>query len=357
MNHKKFATWTLLLGKHILKMPVISILLLFIPLITYSIKLLPSNAMSSDVRIGIYFEKNEEELTQLIKAQLLSENNSSFSFTEYTEAAAMEKDVMLGVLECGYIFDAGFSASLSDEKNHSMNHKNKIQVIKSPSSMMQSAIDEIVFSAIVHISGYKILDDYIHIDGIDENTAAELHDYMYTSYEAYCTSGETFHLDIVTVNNISINDTEKESAAIAFPLRGLLAILIFLAAMSGCIAWLKDRESGLFAPRPRSFYMLSSILYPLLPAMLFTLCSELALFIDGSAYAPSVELFYSLRYIALVTAFASLCRLLRKSSLVTSLIPVLLLGSLIFCPIFVNIENFSPAFRFISRLFVPRYFL
>lgn len=352
MNRNQFFTWTALISKHILKLPIIAVLLLLIPVITFIINLLPPSASSSGVTVGLYFEEKNDELTKLMRERLLAESSGSFTFTEYDDEALMLRDAETEKLECAYVFDADFSDSLSSGR-----YKNSVEVYHSPSSMLVSAVNEIVFANIVRLSGYEVLDEYVRIDGIDDKTQTELRDYMYSAYEAYCTSGETFHLDIVTTGNISINDNAGESLMVTFPLRGLLSILIFLAAITGCTAWLKDNESGLFAPRPRSFHALSRILYPLLPAVLFTVCCELALFISNSSYSPIAELTISLRYILLVTVFANICYFLKKSSLVISLIPVLLLGSLIFCPVFINIENFYPAFRIISRLFIPRYFL
>lgn len=332
-------------------MPIIFVLLIFIPLITFMVRFIPENATSSDITVGIFFE-NDDELSKDMKSLLLASGESSFNFMEYTDKSIMENDVITGILECAYIFDSGFSKALTDG-----GYKNTVEVIAAPSSMLLSAINEIVFAAVVRMSGYTVLDDYIHIDGINEDTTSQLGSYMYQSYEAYCTSGETFHLDIRTENNISLNDNSNDSATITFPLRGLLSILIMLASLTGSIAWMADREEGLFAPRTHAFSILSCILYPLLPAILFTLCSELSLAISQNAYPVAVEFVYSIRYIAIVTAFSCACCLLKKSRLVILLIPVLLIGSLIFCPIFINIENFLPAFKFIGRIFIPRYFL
>lgn len=352
MQIKKIFTWIYLLCKHILRMPVILMLLLAIPAVTIAFSLLPDEASNTDISAGIYFEKNDDSTTNQFRTLLLSSDESSFSFIEYTDCQSMKADVISGKLECAYIFTDKFSDALSDGK-----YKNSVEVIKSSSSIMLSAVNEIVFADIVKISGYGTLNDYIYTDYIDETAAPQLGEYMYAAYEAYCAGGETFHLDIRTENNISLNDEPQQSAGLTFPLRGILSILIMLASLSGSIAWLTDRENGLFAPRPHSFHIISCILYPLLPAVLFTLCTELTLALSGNAYPLPVELIYSLRYIVLVTAFSCACCLLKKSRLVISLVPVIVLGSLIFCPIFINIESFLPAFRYLSRLFVPRYFL
>lgn len=352
MSVKKIFTWIYLLCKHILKMPVIFILLLIIPAVTLTFRLLPGSASQTGIYAGIYFESNDDPATIQLKTMLLSSVESSFSFVEYADRDVLENDVLSGKLECAYIFTDKFSKALSGGK-----YKNSMEVIKSPSTIMLSAINEIVFAAIVRMSGYTVLDDYIHTDYVDDATVPQLEEYMYEAYEAYCTGGETFHLDIRTLNNISLNDESNQSAAVTFPLRGILSILIMLAALSGSITWLADKENGIFATRPDSFRVISCILYPMLPAILFTLCTEAALFLSRNAYPPAAELAYSLRYIALVTVFSCVCCLLKKSRRVISLVPVLVLGSLIFCPVFINIENFFPAFRFIGRLFIPRYFL
>ena len=53
MSVKKIFTWIYLLCKHILKMPVIFILLLIIPAVTLTFRLLPGSASQTDIYAGI----------------------------------------------------------------------------------------------------------------------------------------------------------------------------------------------------------------------------------------------------------------------------------------------------------------
>lgn len=351
MNHKSFFTWTFLLCKHILKLPIIPIMLLLIPAFTLIVQALPKESTDSGVTIGVYFE-SDDELSCGMRNKLLN-GETAFSFTSYDNRDSLINDVLLGKLECGYVFDSEFSPKIQKGK-----YDEAIMVIQSPSTLFRSAANEIVFSSLIQLSGYEILGKYVDIEELPVSQREEAKASLFASYDAYCNSSETFHLDIMTTGGISINDDGDSNLGITFPLRGLLAILTFLAGMTGCVAWLKDKEQGLFAPRPRTFHTLSRILYPLLPAVLFLLCSEIALFISGSAYSLSTELLLAIRYIILITVFANLCCLiLKRSTLVISLIPVLILGSLIFCPVFVNVESFIPMLRFVSHLFLPRYFL
>ena len=144
MSVKKIFTWIYLLCKHILKMPVIFILLLIIPAVTLTFRLLPGSASQTYIYAGIYFESNDDPATIQLKTMLLSSGESSFSFVEYADHDVLENDVMSGKLECAYIFTDKFSKALSDGK-----YKNSVEVIKSPSTIMLNAINEIVFAAIV----------------------------------------------------------------------------------------------------------------------------------------------------------------------------------------------------------------
>ena len=80
MSVKKIFTWIYLLCKHILKMPVIFILLLIIPAVTLTFRLLPGSASQTDIYAGIYFESNDDPATIQLKTMLLSSGESSFSF-------------------------------------------------------------------------------------------------------------------------------------------------------------------------------------------------------------------------------------------------------------------------------------
>lgn len=351
MKRNPFITWTLLLGKHILKMPILPILLAGIPLLAIITSHIPAADTRSGVEVGIYFSK-EDELSGTLYNKLL-ESGDAFSFLRYEDKEKMIEDVKLGALECAYVFDEEFWTAVTTG-----NYKKSVQSYVSPATIFNSAANELIFSCLIQISGYEIIGGYLHTESFPEEAAAEAEEYLYDAYEAYCRGGETFHLDIVTMNGISINQEGSDSLGITFPLRGMLSILIFLAGMLGSVAWLNDNEQGIFAPRSVSFKLLSRILYIALPALLFLLCSQLTLFLTGNSRSFLMEFGLSLRYLALIVVFCSLCSLLlKKSSRMTALIPVLTLGSLVFCPVFVNIESFLPMLKFVSRLFLPRYFL
>ena len=84
----------------------------------------------------------------------------------------------------------------------------------------------------------------------------------------------------------------------------------------------------------------------------------ISLVISGNSSGIWIELAAMLMLIALSSIFAAVFSLIvRHSRIFTVCIPMLLLGSLIFCPVFINAGSYIPAARFAEKLFVPYYYL
>ncbi len=351
MKIKKYLTWIKIIGKHILKKPIIPILLLCIPLISFLVTLIPSFNEGTTLNVGVYFEE-DDELILAIKDKLFNREDA-FEFTLYEDEDELKKDVMTGKLECAYVFNENFSSAIDKGK-----YKNSIQLFVSNSTMLDSSVNEVIFASLIQLCGYEIITDYVNgADTVISNNDEAL-DYLISEYERYCEGGETFYIDIETISGISLNEGGNENLGASFPLRGMLSILIFLAGMLGAVTWLTDNESGLFSTYSPAFKTACRILYVIIPATLFIICSELTLSLTRSTRPLLTEVILCLRYLLIIVVFCNICiTLLRRSSIVTALIPVLIIGSLIFCPIFINLESLIPLFGIISKLFIPGYFL
>ena len=99
-------------------------------------------------------------------------------------------------------------------------------------------------------------------------------------------------------------------------------------------------------------------MYIMIPTVLFGICEVLTIFISGNAAAPGKELCGMLIYIILITVFCFiLISVVRKSKILSACIPVILLCSLIFCPVFINADIYIPAIKYVQKLFMPYYYL
>ena len=92
--------------------------------------------------------------------------------------------------------------------------------------------------------------------------------------------------------------------------------------------------------------------------MLTAVSGLLALRAGGLAAHPLQELAVLLVYGMLVSAFALfLKKICPTPQLLCCLIPFFIVGSLVFCPVFVDAGRFFPQIDVVGRLFLPYYYL
>lgn len=186
----------------------------------------------------------------------------------------------------------------------------------------------------------------------------EYTDRLMDYYSRYLDSDVTFHLLYKTYGINGIQESNDSIGKITFPVRGILAILVFLSALYGAVTYMKDVEYGSFAAVTGSRKILCRFIYPLISSILFGVMTLISLVISGNSSGIWIELPAMLMLIALSSIFAAVFSLIvRHSRIFTVCIPMLLLGSLIFCPVFINAGSYIPAARFAEKLFVPYYYL
>jgi len=95
-----------------------------------------------------------------------------------------------------------------------------------------------------------------------------------------------------------------------------------------------------------------------IPTLLFAISSLLTIYLANVQVSLWVELKSMILYILLIIVFCSLLSyIIRKSSLMISLIPIFIIGSLVLCPVFINIATFLPVANILNKLFLPYYYL
>ncbi len=82
------------------------------------------------------------------------------------------------------------------------------------------------------------------------------------------------------------------------------------------------------------------------------------LWLTGNMKEPGRELAGLLAYFLILEIFIMIFGLfVRKSSVLYGLLPVLVLGSCLFCPVFIRIERYLPEIKWIGAVFPPSYYL
>ena len=230
----------------------------------------------------------------------------------------------------------------------------------SPSTTTAAAIDEIVHSIIMKYNGYTVLKNILKEELKSIPPDSETIDYMFERYEYYCDSDETFHINVEKIDTVSDEAVRltEENYVFTFPLRGVLSILIYLSGMLGAVLYLSDKRKQIFDAHTPEFTIFSRQAYVLIPVTIFILVSLITLVFSQNAYLPAKEILLMLRYILVILLFTNLCTVLVKDP--AMLIPILVvqvIGSLVFCPIFIDIGSAFPVMKIMSYLFVSGYYL
>lgn len=348
---KKTMTWLWLLTKRTLKSPLLLILLLVMPILAFAVNKLPGFDSELAYCAGIYLE-GQDKLAVDLKNSLV-EADGIFKFVEYTDLDQMYDDVKTEKINCGYILPGNFSHRTSISACEDC-----ITVIKPPNSNIQPAVNEFVYASLIKLQNRYILPGLVRSTGLFEELTTEQIDSLLAYYDTYTDSDRTFKVIFQSYGVAGLKEQKGSTQAVTFPLRGILAIMVFLAGIFGAATFLMDKEKGIFDTLSTKYRILCQIVYILIPAFLFGACALLTLGLAGAFTLPLIEIGSMLLLIVLVTLFGQLLMYLtRNSKICIACIPGMLIGSLIFCPVFLHASSYVPAAKFIEKLFVPFYYL
>lgn len=348
---KKFGTWTLILIKRTLKSPLLIILLFTMPLLAFIVTKIPSFNNELSYRGGLYLDGNDA-LAQEIRDRLVNDNGV-FEFVEYDDLDKMYRDVHTGKITCGYIFPDDLS-----ERSSMKECKGCITVIKQPEATLQIALNEMVYAKLIRQQNYDILTSFVTSMDVFSETDTEVVDRLLEYYEEYADSDMTMHLLFKTYGASGLVENDSSQSAVTFPIRGILAIMVFLAGMFGCVTYMADREKEIFATISNGYKLLCRFLYVFIPAFLFGISAIITLVVSGNFTLVATEILGMLMLIALTVLFGELLiTVTRNSKICIATIPGIIVGCLIFCPIFITASNYLPAAKFVEKLFVPYYYL
>lgn len=375
---KEYLLHLLILLKKQLTNPVYLCLLIIIPTGLFAVRHFSLNSEEeSRIRAGFLIEQDLSEkdsgnmsgFADKIR-QSLKEVSGRLEFIEYNDAELMKSDTARAFLECSYIFtDRLFYALCEDSYNDT------IIVFTSPQTILADLANELVFASVFRAFGDNVL--YLYADNnaslLADNPANDFKAVLKAQFEKQLKGNDTFSLDFQVYQKETAGlryglsgstdaDTQitgsEAAAKSAGAIRGVSAILLFLCTMLSCADYRSEAEKGTFRRLSSAKqFELSSCYFAswLIPAILSVL---LCLAVSGSLTGLVPELSALAAYLLLLFVFGAFLNLIIKKSLfITALIPVLIIGSLIFCPIIIRLSAVLPAAGFFEKLFLPYYYL
>lgn len=353
---KMAITWFWLFQKRILKKPMFQITILLIPVLLVMLFIFHA---STDSLIQVALCPGEDEFAKTLAEELIDDSNSVITFYIENNEEMLRKDVMLGKTECGYIFSENATQIMD---NHKMGKKEALlTVIQNEASIATNIINEFILGKVYSKSTYSQLEDFLYEQHpeyfVGESEAEEVNT-IKEYFEQYRAGQLMFSFEYANGKENQILDKDSTSNYYMMPVRGLLSILILVAAISGVLMLIQDEKRGTWELIHLSKRASFHYFYIVMSVIFVAMCSFVAILCTGLGTNVITELFLMFDYILLVAGYGNLLRLVLKNEyLLCALIPILVLLSLIVSPVFIDLGGSFFGISMIQKLLPTSYYL
>ena len=319
---------------------------------------------TQEIRIAVYVQGNQEgELGARLAQSLIdrSPQDGMFRFYLSRDEQQLRDDVVSRRAECGYVI----GENLEDRLNRK-DYKRCITVYSSPSTVAAKLSTEVVFSVMMELYDRDLFIDYVQsgelFGTVGETNSPERETAALEAgelYDKWLESGATFHFEYAGINpQGDVEDAATPALPNVFPVRGLVAVCLFMIGLYGTVTTGTDERNGLFLPLPYRFRGPCRIACIAGPVCMAAVSGLLAIWMGGSGQGMIKEMAAMGGYIVLIVAFSGLLgSICKKPQVLCCLIPFFMIGSLIFCPVILDAGKFFPVLRGVGRLFLPYYYL
>lgn len=301
---------------------------------------------------AVYAES--EEMWQ----EVFGREEGLFRFYFCSSLEELKRDVVSGKAECGYVLTEDLQNKFQEDDWYGA-----VTVYRSPDTMLSDLINETVFSKIFNVISSKWYEGYIaNVMASTEAAKQELMQQTQTLLEKERSSQNTFDIRIQSLTSESQADQEAlypggktgkgqeaSETVRVFPVKGMTATGIFLCGLLGAGELLRDRQKKYFFRSPRFF---AAVMTTGLPVLFGTAVGYATLVFTGKADKILPEAGHMLLYGLAVTVYGVLLScLVRKEKVMAGLLPVLVLGSLLCTPVFLDLTGIFPALKLVEILF------
>lgn len=361
---KQIRVYCLLSWKRMWKTHRILLTFLLLPFLLLCIRQMVTEEEST-VRVAVHIEKLQEkgtEASSFMEAlqERLKQREGTVTFYFYDSEEQVKQEVASARAECGYCLPADLPKQLEKGK-----YTKIIKSYESPQSSLQTICEEVLFAEIFSLyeeatfgeqaAGLinEELEESGKAEGIREETKQELKSRAEELLEKYRYNGSTFQFSYETY--LSDPTGEKQEGNF-FPIKGILALAIYICGLCGTLDTLEDEKRGRVARLKgrRTFQILTIYI----PVLMMSLVAGVSLFLAGEMQHVGRELSGLIAYQLIMIIYCLLLKkLCGKEERLAAAMPVLVLLSVIVCPVFVDLSQFIPFFRILEKAFPMSYYL
>jgi ABC-2 type transport system permease protein len=342
--------WYVLLTRRFLKKRLFTVMLLAVPVLVFAMRM-ASSGESGVLHVALV--RGEDEAGAQAVDTLLN-LHGVIQYEEMDNAEAASEAVRTGAADCAWIFPENLKEELRVFAKDGQN--TVFEVYTRVDSIQTQLAREQLYGVIYPILSYELTDSFLEKqDKFADLSEEERENYLSEDYAAWQVSESLF--SFVYLDETSADTTQEAFSYLTAPLRGMLSLFVMLCALAVTMFYLKDREEGIFSwmrIRMRRTFPLLYILTGTIPG---ALAAYAALYLSGTFTNWQKELPLLALYVLALAGFCNCLRILvRRMQAFGAAIPVLLLVSLVLCPVFLNVsmltplQRILPAFYYLSSL-------
>ncbi len=338
--------WLFMIWKRMFKKPGYVLLLLAVALLAGSLSVFSQNT-GELVRIAIFADLEDTR-------KLFSESEKSTTVIKY-EYFDSESSAIEAVTAQGYDAAWIFSGDLNDAAREF--------VIRGKPVVRISQREDTVFLRLSRERLYATIYPYISKAVYDGFMAENFPDADREVTDGYYHSqSEARPIIEIKFNNSEQNVSELN--LLTSPVRGILAVAVFLCAYAALMSFKKDRDGGLFARSSEEALVYIEAAYIFISVLNAGTLALVSMWLTGIFTTLGNEVLLMLVYMLLCTAFClALGELTESIGTLGALMPVIALVMLVLCPVFINLANIPqiqlllPPFYYLSALRSADYIL
>lgn len=269
--------------------------------------------------------------------------------------------------ECGYVFPKDLFERLDEGR-----YTRSIKSYGSAQTGMQTICDEVLFAEIFSVYeemtfGEQIsswfLTESTEADSLEETgeqTAKRAEELM----EKYLHNGSTFQFTYEDYQTEEPKDSREavqtakrdEGTGGIVPVRGIMALMIYLCALCGTLDALEDEAAGR-VQRLHKKWMFQTFTV-LVPALFMGVAALLVFAVTGNLKGIGTEIGGMVFYQMLLIIYCSILkRIWKNEEQFSGVMPVLVLSAAVVCPVFVDLSVFLPVLKVLEKLYPLAYYL
>lgn len=308
------------------------------------------------LRIILYQEDSQDVVSSKIVHTLLEESTILF-FEQVVSKEEAYEAVRKGEADAVWIFPKQMQEKIDTFVETNGKSETLIQIVEREDTIALQLAREKLYGVLYAPFSYAVYENYMEGVVVEEEDKEKLQEY----YDRVKVDGTLFEFAFLD-GTVYENETSSSNYLLA-PLRGMLSLLILLAGLAASLYFLKDEEAGVFAWLPlkkRTSYL---SVYQFVTMSYVSLAVILALATQGMLIKIGIELLGMMLYMFMCAIFCSIfTKICRTTKNLGVLLPMIMLLSLVFCPIFFDIQikpiNYLlPPFYYLNVIHNSKYFL